>query len=182
MNSNNDYLDKGERMMKKQLRLLAITTLAITGLVSTVLATPPVTSDRMIQVSGIGYWADPGACTDPQGQEATFALTMTGSLSGCHYVFVDVSRCSPGGAYYESGSETFVGTLNGVLGTFTTNYVVTAKFRDCPNLVEELTGRCQHPFADGSGTGAFEGMREARFNMKDDVVAGNFPYKGHILF
>jgi hypothetical protein len=106
---------------------------------------------------------------------------MTGSFSGCHYVFVESSRCSPGGAYFETGTETFVGTYNGESGTFETNYVFTATYLDCPNLVGEIAGRCQHPIVDGSGTGIFEGV-SGRFDMKDDIELGNFPYRGHLSF
>jgi hypothetical protein len=51
---------------------------------------------------------------------------MTGAFSGCHYVFVENARCSPGGAYFETGTETFVGIYDGEFGTFGTNYVFTA--------------------------------------------------------
>jgi len=133
------------------------------------------------QISGIGYFAASGECTDPEGQGADYALTMTGAFSGCHYVFIKSARCSPGGAYFEAGTETFVGTYHGEFGTFGTNYVFTAKYRDCPNQVGEINGRCQHPIVDGSGTGIFADVT-GRFDMKDDVEAGNFPYRGHLSF
>jgi hypothetical protein len=59
-----------------------------------------------------------------------------------------------------------------------TTYRFTAKYKDCPNLVEEIFGRCQHPIVEGSGTGDFEGVT-GRFDIKDeDPVA--FPYRGHL--
>jgi hypothetical protein len=108
---------------------------------------------------------------------------MTGAFEGCHYVFVDNGhgRCTPGGAYYETGTETFVGAYDGQPGTFETTYVFTATYTDCPNLVGEIAGRCQHPIVDGSGTGVFEGV-SGRFDMKDDIELGNFPYRGHLSF
>jgi hypothetical protein len=133
------------------------------------------------QISGIGNFAASGECTDPEGQGADYALTMTGAFSGCHYVFVKSAQCSPGGAYFEAGTETFVGTYNGESGTFGTNYVFTATYRDCPNLVGEIAGRCQHPIVDGSGTGTFAGVT-GRFDMMDDIEAGNYPYRGHLSF
>ncbi|HEX6730161.1 MAG TPA: hypothetical protein VF074_09130, partial [Pyrinomonadaceae bacterium] len=116
------------------------------------------------------------------GDGSSFALTMTGSLSGCHYVFIGTSRCLENGAYYESGTETFVGDYDGQPGTFTTDYVFTAKYANCTTFTGETAGRCQHPFVEGSGTGVFLGVKEARIDMKDDVEAGNFPYRGHLLF
>jgi hypothetical protein len=129
-------------------------------------------------ISGIGSFAEPGECNDPEGQGSDFALTMTGDLEGCHYVFVETARCSPGGAYTERGTETFVGLYNGAPGTFKTTYLATAKYTDCANLVGEIAGRCQHPLIAGSGEGVFEGVT-GRLDMKDDVETGNFPYRGH---
>ena len=130
------------------------------------------------QISGIGFFAGPAECNDPEGQGSDYDLIMTGDLEGCHYVFVETARCSPGGAYSERGAETFVGLYNGAPGTFRTTYLFTAKYRDCANLVGEIAGRCQHPLIAGSGEGVFEGVT-GRIDMKDDVEAGNFPYRGH---
>jgi hypothetical protein len=168
--------------MKPRLIISALTALTMVALISAVFAAPsPTRAGGATQISGIGYFAAPGQCTDPEGQGATYALTMTGAFSGCHYVFVENARCSPGGAYAEAGTETFVGIYNGQVGTFRTNYLFTATYRDCPNLVGEIAGRCEHPIVDGSGTGIFEGVK-GRFDMSDDIEAGNFPYRGHLLF
>ena len=69
------------------------------------------------QISGIGYYAGPSECNDPEGEGSDYDLTMTGDLEGCHYVFVETARCSAGGAYNETGTETFVGLYNGAPGT-----------------------------------------------------------------
>jgi hypothetical protein len=166
--------------MKRPLTIL--TTLTMMALISAVLATPsPTRAGGATQISGLGAYAAAGQCTDPEGAGADYALIMTGAFSGCHYAFVESSRCSAGGAYFETGTETFVGTYNGEFGTFRTNYVFTATYQDCPNFVGEIAGRCQHPIVDGSGTGIFEGV-SGRFDMKDDVEAGDFPYRGHLSF
>jgi hypothetical protein len=130
------------------------------------------------QVSGIGFFAESGECNDPEGLGSDYDLTMTGDLEGCHYVFVETARCSAGGAYSETGTETFVGLYNGVPGTFRTTYLFTATYEDCANLVGEIAGRCQHPIIAGSGEGVFEGVT-GRFDMQDDIEMGNFPYRGH---
>jgi hypothetical protein len=130
------------------------------------------------QISGLGFFAAPGECNDPEGQGSDYALIMTGDLEGCHYTFVETARCSPGGAYSERGTETFVGLYNGAPGTFRTTYLFTAKYRDCANLVGEIAGRCQHPLIAGSGEGVFEGAT-GRIDMKDDIETGSFPYRGH---
>lgn len=168
--------------MKRRFTLWALTTLTMMVLLGAVFAGPsPVRAGGATQISGIGYFAEPGQCTDPEGEGASYALTMTGDFSGCHYVFIENGRCTPGGAYFETGTETFVGTYDGQLGTFRTKYVFTATYLDCPAFVGEIAGRCEHPILDGSGTGVFEGVT-GRFDMKDDVEAGNFPYRGHLLF
>jgi hypothetical protein len=169
--------------MKRRFTISALTTLTMMIFISAVLAgASPTRPEGAKQISGIGYYAESGACTDPQGDGASYVLTLTGSLSGCHYVFVQTAQCSPGGTYYESGTETFVGTYNGQPGTFRTNYVFTAKYADCSALTGEDEGRCQHPFVNGSGIGVFDGIKEARLDMRDDIGAGNFPYRGHLLF
>ena len=126
------------------------------------------------QISGIGYYAGPGECNDPEGQGSDYDLTMTGDLEGCHYVFVETARCSAGGAYSETGTETFVGLYNGAPGTFKTTYLFTAKYTDCANLVGEIVGRCQHPIIAGSGEGVFEGVT-GRFDMQGRHRNGKLP-------
>jgi hypothetical protein len=174
-------LNKEIRIMKLRFTIVALTVLTMIAIATVFAAPTPSRAEGATQISGTGVYAAPGACTDPEGQGADFALTMTGDFSGCHYVFVETSRCSPGGAYFETGTETFVGTYNGEHGTFQTNYIFTATYQDCPNFVGEIAGRCQHPIVDGSGTGVFEGVT-GRFDMKDDVEVGDFPYRGHLLF
>ena len=44
------------------------------------------------QISGIGYYAGPSECNDPEGVGSTYDLTMTGDLEGCHYIFVETAR------------------------------------------------------------------------------------------
>jgi len=169
--------------MKRRFAIWALTASTMMVLIGGVSAGPsPTQAGGAQQIAGIGYYAEPGACTDPEGEGADYALTLTGSLAGCHYVFVEAAQCTPGGAYKESGYEIFVGKYDGQPGTFKTTYLFTAKYLDCPNLAGEVTGRCQHPFVNGSGTGIFEGIKEARLDMRDDIGAGNFPYRGHISF
>jgi hypothetical protein len=131
------------------------------------------------QISGIAYWPSAGECTDPEGAGSDYAVIMTGDLSGCLYTFVEAGVCSPGEIYNETGHEIFVGEYNGGSGTFRTTYRFTAKYEDCANFVAEIVGRCQHPIIVDSGRGIFEGVT-GRLDLKDDVAAGNFPYRGHL--
>ena len=134
------------------------------------------------QLSGIGYYATAGEC-DYESQGAVYAIRMTGDLQGCLYAFIDEYECSPSGTYREEGREYFVGTYNGQYGTFWTTYKFEAKYEDCDGgpLGAEIFGRCQHPIVEGSGTGVFNGV-SGQLNFKDDIEAGNFPYKGHLGF
>ena len=102
------------------------------------------------QIAGAGYFAEAGDCTDSEGDGSDFALAMTGDLEGFLYIFVATAECSPGGTYHETGTETFVDGDGA--GTFETTYRFTAKMADCPDLLTELWGRCQHPIVAGSGT------------------------------
>lgn len=137
-----------------------------------------------IQISGVGFFAEPGECNS-ESQGATYAVKMTGDLEGCLYVFVDEFDCSPSGTYREEGREYFVGTYNGAFGSFWTGYKFEAKYEGCAEngapLGAEIFGRCQHPIVKGSGDGVFEGVT-GRLDFKDDVEAGNFPYRGHLKF
>jgi len=134
------------------------------------------------QISGVGFYATASEC-DYGSQGAAFALRMTGDLTGCLYVFIDDYECSPSGTYREQGREYFVGTYNGQSGTFWTTYKFEAKYEDCDGgpLGAEIFGRCQHPITAGSGTGVFNGVT-GRLDFKDDIEAGNFPYRGHLQF
>lgn len=136
------------------------------------------------QVDGIGFFAEANEC-DSESQEATFAVRMTGDLEGCLFIFVDEYKCNSSGAYFERGRELFVGYYNGEFGTFETTYVFTAKYEGCAEdgsyLGLEIFGRCQHPIVQGSGTEAFEGV-SGRLDLKDDIEAGNYPYRGHFKF
>jgi hypothetical protein len=70
------------------------------ALASAALMNPsPALADGAEQIAGIGYFAEPGECNDPQGAGADFALRMTGDLEGCHYVYVETATCSPSGTY-----------------------------------------------------------------------------------
>lgn len=165
--------------MKRQLTSLAITVLKVVALISLALTVPfPALADGATQISGIGFFADTGECTHPEGQGADYALRMTGDLEGCHYVFVETASCSPSGTYLETGTEVFVGQGSGG-DTFMTTYRFAAKYQDCANLVGEIIGRCQHPIIAGSGKGIYEGVT-GRLDFKDDIEAGNFPYRGHL--
>ena len=165
--------------MKRQLTSLAVTAIKVVALISLALTVPfPALADGATQISGIGFFADTGECIDPEGEGADYALTMTGDLEGCHYVFVETASCSPSGTYLETGIEVFVGQGSGN-DTFMTTYRFAAKYQDCANLVGEIIGRCQHPIIVGSGKGIYEGVT-GRLDFKDDIEAGNFPYRGHL--
>ena len=159
-------------LMVKVLTVVTVLSIAFT-------AASPALAQAATQISGIGYWPGPGQCTDPEGAGADYSVILTGDLQGCHYTFVEISVCSPGETYNETGHEIFVGWYNGERGTFETTYRFTAKYADCEAFAGEVAGRCTHPIIVDSGRGVFEGMT-GRLDLKDDVVAGNFPYRGHL--
>ena len=144
--------------------------------------TANINSAGATQISGIGFFATAGEC-DTESQGAVYAIKMTGDLEGCLYAFIDDFECSPSGTYREVGREYFVGTYNGQAGTFWTTYKFEAKYEDCDGgpLGAEIFGRCQHPIVAGSGTGAFAGV-SGQINFKDDIEAGNFPYRSQLRF
>ena len=171
--------------MKRQLTIFAITAVAVMAFISVALTvTSPALAGGATQISGIGFFAEEGECVDavtgPEDQSPDFAMKLTGDLEGCFYVFVETFECRPSGTYIETGIDIYVGGGDeGVDGTFSMTYRFTAKYEDCPTLDGEIFGRCQHPIIAGSGTGVFEGVT-GRLDFKDDLEAGNFPYRGHL--
>ena len=143
-----------------------------------------ISSRGATQISGVGFFAIASEC-DAAALGADYAVRMTGDLEGCHYVFIDDFECSPSGTYRESGREYFVGTYKGSSGTFWTTYKFEAKYEGCAAngaaLGAEIFGRCQHPIVAGSGDGVFEGV-SGRLDLKDDIQAGNYPYRGHLRY
>jgi uncharacterized membrane protein len=170
------------RIITRRLTIVALTALVVMAVSSVILTVPaPALAAGATRISGIGVLADPGECADAEGGGSDFALRMNGDLQGCLYIFVETGVCSPSGTYRETGHEIFVGRYNGEFGTFSTTYKFEAKYQDCPNLVGEIFGRCQHPITAGSGQGVFAGVT-GRFNMKDDIEEGDFPYRGHLRY
>ena len=135
------------------------------------------------QISGVGFFDEAGEC-DLETYGADFALLLTGDLAGCLFAFVESFDCSPSGTYREEGRELFVGTYNGIYGTFETTYKFAAKYEGCSDegfVGAEIFGRCQHPIQAGSGEGVFEGVT-GRLDFKDNVETGELPYRGHLRY
>jgi len=166
-------------MTAKLLRgLVVVVVLATTGIVW--LAGPAAAKGPAnTQISGVGTFV---ADTEEECTEIDdlYTLRMTGSLEGCWYTTVlNVVQETPSGIYQERGVETFKGCLveDGVdvaCGEFTTTYHFTAKYAPDGS---EIHGRCHHPIV--SGAGDFDGAT-GRVDFKDDVVTGDFDYRGHI--
>lgn len=124
-----------------------------------------------MQISGVQSFDTAGIC--PETSLATF--TMTGTLVGCWYTDSANTKVNPSGTIQQTGTEHFVGCLNGsTCGTFYTTFTFTAKFA---SPVAEIHGRCHHPIVSGTeGFAAANGL----LNFKDDVTTGTSDYRGHI--
>jgi hypothetical protein len=160
------------------------TVLVAATLLALILAAPAAVAGGATQISGIGVYADRGDCDDPEGvnaegEVANYALILDGDLEGCLYTFVETAKSSLSGTYRETGTEAFVASDGS--GTFETTYRFEAKYEDVDNPATEIFGRCQHPIVKGSGTGIYEGVTGILF-FKDDIEAGNFPYRGHLRY
>ena len=131
------------------------------------------------QVSGVSAYA---ACTPPANAGTAPSntgdypvLNLDGSLDGCWYTYVSDAKSNTSGTYQETGTELFVGCLNGTTcGKFTTTYTFTGKFTS--NL-EEIHGRCQHAIT--GQTGGFAGMSGVIL-FKDDPANQLFYYRGNL--
>src|SRR5215203_2223745 len=155
-----------------------LTVLVAATLLALILAAPAALAGGATQISGVGVYVakcDPTS-VDP---DASYAILLTGDLEGCLYTFVETAQSSPSGTYRETGTELFVGSTSEGAGTFETTYRFEAKYEDVNDPATEIFGRCQHPIVEGSGTGVFEGVSGILL-FKDDIEAGNFPYRGHL--
>ncbi len=130
-----------------------------------------------------------------------FTMVMTGDLQGCWYTRSEPipeikDNEQPSGIYQERGEEMFVeyeydddDNWKPTDNTFKTTYFFNSKYdpefyikNEEGEVVDygvEVHGRCQHPIVEGSGTGRFSGATGWVF-FKDDVAAGENPYRGHI--
>ena len=156
--------------------------IALSVILALILAAPAALAGGATQISGVAFYADDArvhvTCDDPQGEGADYVpLVMTGDLEeGCLYTFIETSASSPSGTYRETGTEIFVSPDGS--STFRTTYRFEGKYED---PATEIFGRCQHPIVEGSGTGIYEGV-SGTLLFKDDIEAGNFPYRGHLQY
>jgi hypothetical protein len=158
--------------------ILLMATMALTLLVASGVAL----AGGATQISGVAVYDDPavGKCPDPPPGVASDypPLVMTGDLDGCLYTDILTTESSPSGTYRETGTELFVAS-DGV-STFETTYRFEGKY-EVADPATEIFGRCQHPIVEGSGTGIYEGVSGILL-FKDDIKAGNFPYRGHLRY
>ena len=156
--------------------------IALSVILALILAAPAALAGGATQISGVAFYADDArvhvTCDDPRGEGADYVpLVMTGDLEeGCLYTFIETSVSSPSGTYRETGTEIFVAPDG--FSTFRTTYRFEGKYED---PATEIFGRCQHPIVEGSGTGIYEGV-SGTLLFKDDIEAGNFPYRGHLQY
>jgi hypothetical protein len=163
--------------MERRSTILTLTALAVVACIGVVVTAPSsALAGEATQISGVAFF-DEGDTCDSRSMGADFALLMTGDLEGCLYTFVETAESSPSGTYRETGTELFVASEGD--GTFETTYRVEAKFEDVANLAGTIFERCQHPIVEGSGTGIYEGV-SGRLDFRNDVEAGDYPYKGHL--
>ncbi len=169
---------RGENIVSTTIRPLTFAVAVFAG-VLLALPAPAHATDQQLSGTAVFNTSEDFPCPKaPSAYESYFPIVMTGSLKGCWYTHVETFRTTPGGVYLESGTELFVGQLDGAkAGTFTTTYKFEAKL-DANGA--EVRGRCQHPIVSGSGTGGFAGAT-GRVDFKD--IIGDpitYEYRGHI--
>jgi hypothetical protein len=169
--------------MQQKTERVAVLVVLVVGLIVALAAPAPAATN---QVSGVGIFDTTGQCPDPPTGYEDFTslppLVMTGSLEGCWFTKIVTAKDNgtPSGVYQERGEEVFVGSLaGGPGGTFATTYKFTSKWDPDVSTGSEVRGRCEHPIVAGSGTGSFEAAT-GRVDFKDNVVTGEFIYRGHI--
>lgn len=185
----NKIFNKSGRWNKSRLMSAALAIGAVALLASIAAPVDARPNRGPTTVSGNAF---PSLCN---GEVGVGALELTGDIEGC-LTFLDFDfECQElnGFALYtEAGSESFVGSVNGVEGTFNTRYTLEATYvqGSCEEFnaggfpfLQQLTGGCDHFIVNG--TGAF---RDARGVVTFyDVIpdpgesgASNFFYKADI--
>ena len=167
-----------ENSVLTTIRPLTLAVGLLAGLLLT-LPTPAQAADHRLTGTAFVNPSPGTPCPEPpSGYDDFPPIVMTGSLDGCWYSNIESARVTSGGVYLESGTELFVGRLDGgPAGTFTTTYKFEAKL-DADGA--EVRGRCQHPIVSGSGTGGFAGA-SGRVDFKDIIGDPTFfVYRGHI--
>ncbi|MFL5862079.1 MAG: hypothetical protein ACJ780_15090 [Solirubrobacteraceae bacterium] len=166
--------------MSTTIRPLAVAVGLLAGLLLRLPAPAHAANHQLTGTAVLNPPPPPGTpCPDaPSAYDSFPPLVMAGSLDGCWYTHIETALITPGGVYHESGTELFVGQLDGgPTGTFTTTYKFEAKLNADG---AEVRGRCQHPIVSGSGTGGFAGAT-GRVDFKD--IIGDpitYVYRGHI--
>lgn len=160
-------------MRRRLLATLLALAIAATGVLA---LSATASAAEATQVSGIGEFgvAGEGNCTNEEllaGADYLLDLNQ-GDLEGCVYGYVtDYHFVEQAGVYKETAEETFDGCYGETCGTFDMVENFHTKF--------DVFGFCKHPIVKGSGTDDFAGVT-GRLDFRDDLEAGNFPYKGHL--
>ena len=160
-------------MSKHQFRRIGLS-MSLAALFAGAIAVAPVAAGSQAQVAGLLTPDTAGVCRDDSASVGTY--TVTGTLTGCWYIDEwTVDNETPSGSFRASGTEQFVGCLDGSrCGRFWTTYTYTYKIVD-GSLVH---GRCYHPIARGDG--GFAGV--TGMLQMHDLPNGCSTYSGHLSF
>jgi len=147
---------------------------------ATAVAAVPVGAASTTTITALGVFdADPGGkCPHKKAYDSYLPIVMTGVLDGCWYTEVDgkLDLGAPTGLYFEVGHELFVGTINGVPGSFKATYVLEAQWEPDISTGQEIWGRCQHQITPGSGRGDLRGL-SGHLSFTDIVNGADISYR-----
>jgi len=147
---------------------------------ATAVAAVPVGAASTTTITALGVFdADPGGqCPHKKAYDSYLPIVMTGVLDGCWYTEVDgkLDLGAPTGLYFEVGHELFVGTINGVRGSFKATYVLEAQWAPDITTGQEVWGRCQHQITPGSGRDGLRGL-SGRLSFTDIVNGADISYR-----
>ncbi len=139
---------------RKSLRVMVVVALvSATALLGIASPAGAGDSEREIKVSGVGYPGGPGdnGCNE---MGADYTIFMTGDIEGCVYgIILSEQYEEESGEYQSRDHETFIGTLDGLSGSWEMDEAFWAVFDT--ETGDQLSGRCEHPIIEGSGTGDF---------------------------
>ncbi len=155
-------------------RLVRLATLVSLVFAMTLGAATPVSAgdgEMEIEVSGSLDWSAP--CT---AMKTDYAFGLTGDITGCVYGnILSEEYNEETGEYQSRDHEYWHVSVAGLSGTWESNESFYALFD--PDTGAQISGGCEHPIIEGSGTGDFESV-DGEIRFVDDVVNGTADYFG----
>lgn len=176
-------------MGRRSFRLVTVVLLAL-SMLAALPGTAAAGNGSRVSGTAVPFPVAPDTCDPTATGPVDYILAMpegSGDLTGCLYGVRGPVKFSKGGTVSVRNTETFVGCLGDLCGSFDLVAHITSKWDGLPGQSNQVFGRCQHKIVPGSGTGDFEGAT-GRLDFKDIIerdadgnsIGVEFDYRGSV--